>query len=221
MQHTTDRPHKEQCVIETQLTDGRAVCLRTIGPSDEARIRQGIAELSDRSRYLRFFSAFREPPDSVVKQLSAVDGHEHIGWGAILLDGLDNPPIAAAHVIRAEDDAKVGELAVAVLDEYQGLGVARMLIAAALHDCAIEGLLCLEMQLLGENNAAAKLVLQLGAERKSAVGSVQHYTLNVCNALERLRNTEQPPGVEDVMANFASRKHPSANNGWDRHSVSF
>jgi GNAT superfamily N-acetyltransferase len=221
MQQTTDRWHGRQCEIATQLTDGRAVCLRTIRPSDEAWIRQGISELSDRSRYLRFFSAFREPPDSIVKQLSAVDGHEHIGWGAILLDGVDNPPIAAAHVIRADDGATVGELAVAVLDEYQGLGVARMLIAAAMHDCAIESLLTIEMQLLGENNAAVKLVLQLGAERKSAVETVQHYTLDVCKALERLRTTEQPPGVKDVIASFASRRHLTANNGCGRQSVSF
>ncbi|MBL0925846.1 MAG: GNAT family N-acetyltransferase [Sphingomonadaceae bacterium] len=186
--------------IEARLTDGRAVCLRTIRPSDEARIRDGIAEMSDRSRYLRFFSAFREPPESIVKQLSAVDGHDHIGWGAILLDGEDNPPIAAAHAIRDAEQSASGELAIAVLDNFQGLGIARMLIAAVLCDCRAEGICELEMQVLPENRAAAGLVQALGGERKVAIDSVDHYLLDVQATLARLANGKAPPGVATVLS---------------------
>lgn len=192
------------CEIETQLSDGRAICLRTIRPSDEAKIRDGISEMSDRSRYLRFFSAFRSPPDSIVKRLSAVDGHDHLGWGAILLDGQNYPPIAASHAIRSDDDATSGELAIAVLDEYQGLGVARSLIAALLIDCMTEDLLSLEMQILAENRAATNLVTMLGAERKAALDSVAHYTLDVRSAVSRLAASPQPKGVADVFAALRS-----------------
>jgi GNAT superfamily N-acetyltransferase len=202
----SDRPlRKPLCEIETILTDGRAICLRTIRPSDEARIREGIAEMSDRSRYLRFFSAFREPPESIVKRLSAVDGYDHIGWGAILLDGADYPPIAAAHAIRLEDESSRGELAIAVLDEYQGVGLARTLIAAVLHDCLAEDLLELEMQVLGENSAATALVTSLGAKRAPALDSVAHFVLDVGEALEKMRRTYQPQGVKDVLRIFAAR----------------
>jgi GNAT superfamily N-acetyltransferase len=191
---------KPLCEIETTLADGRPVCLRTIRPSDEARIREGITEMSDRSRYLRFFSAFREPPESIVKRLSAVDGHDHIGWGAILLDGVDNPPIAAAHAIRSEDDGAKGELAIAVLDDYHGLGVARMLIAAVLCDCLNEGLTRLEMQVLAENRPAANLAQALGGTRGSAIDSVSHYHLDVRTALESLQGKGVPGGVADVLS---------------------
>ena len=43
-------------VIHSALSDGTRVCLRTITPDDEERIRDGIARLSAESRYLRFFS---------------------------------------------------------------------------------------------------------------------------------------------------------------------
>lgn len=196
-----DNPaRKPLCEIETELSDGRPVCLRTIRPSDEERIREGISEMSDRSRYLRFFSAFREAPESIVKRLSAVDGHDHIGWGAILLDGQDYPPIAAAHAIRSGDDPSTGELAIAVLDDYQGLGLARTLIAALLVDCASENLVRLEMQVLGENRAATGLLAELGAERAPALDSVAHYTLDVRETLQRMRDREQPTGVVDVLA---------------------
>jgi GNAT superfamily N-acetyltransferase len=192
-------PRKPPCEIETILSDGRAICLRTIRPSDEARIRDGISEMSDRSRYLRFFSAFREPPESIVKRLSAVDGHDHIGWGAILLDGDEYPPIAAAHAIRLEDDDARGELAIAVLDEYQGVGLARTLIAAVLLDCLDEDLVELEMHLLGENRAANALVMSLGAKRKPALDSVAHFVLDVRDALAMMRDKPQPQGVMDVL----------------------
>jgi GNAT superfamily N-acetyltransferase len=202
---SADNPaRKPLCEIETELSDGRPVCLRTIRPSDEARIREGITELSDRSRYLRFFSAFREPPESIVKRLSAVDGHDHIGWGAILLDGAENPPIAAAHAIRSDDDPSVGELAIAVLDDYQGFGLARTLIAALLVDCAAERLFRLEMQVLGENRAATGLLIELGAERTPALDTVAHYALDVTLALARMRDRPQPQGVLDVLASVGA-----------------
>lgn len=188
------------CEIETVLSDGRVVCLRTIRPSDEAHIRSGIAEMSDRSRYLRFFSAFRAPPDSIVKRLSAVDGHDHIGWGAILIDGEDYPPIAAAHAIRSEELPWHGELAIAVLDEFHGLGLARMLIAAVLLDCLEEDLPVLEMQMLAENRAAQNLVSHLGAKRTAALDSVSHYWLDVREALNILNGIEESAGLKAVFA---------------------
>lgn len=186
MAHQLPRPPHMLCEIETILSDGRNVCLRTIRPSDEARIRDGISEMSDRSRYLRFFSAFRTPPESIVKRLSAVDGHDHIGWGAILLDGVDYPPIGAAHAIRSETLPSQGELAIAVLDNYQGLGVARMLIAAVLMDCLEEGIDILDMHMLAENRAASNLVTYMGAKRKPVLDSVSHYLLDVRQALDIL-----------------------------------
>lgn len=158
--------------------------------------------MSDRSRYLRFFSAFRTPPESVVKRLSAVDGHDHIGWGAILLDGDDYPPIAAAHAIRLADRTGYGELAVAVLDEYQGQGVARMLIAAVLADCLDEGLDTLEMQVLGENRPMLDLLVNLGATTTAMNGSVNSYALDVAATLARLRAATQPAGLAAVLASL-------------------
>ncbi|MFN3620265.1 N-acetyltransferase family protein [Sphingorhabdus sp.] len=198
-QNSNRAPHL-LCEIETVLSDGRPVCLRTIRPSDEAHIRAGITEMSDRSRYLRFFSAFRAPPDSIVKRLSAVDGHDHIGWGAILLDGEDNPPIGAAHAIRSEELRWHGELAIAVLDEYHGLGLARMLIAAVLMDCIEEDLPVLDMQMLAENRAAQNLVTYLGAKRAAALDSVSHYWLDVREALRILNSDQDSAGLKAIFA---------------------
>ena len=163
--------------------------------------------MSDRARYLRFFSAFREPPESVVKQLGAVDGHDHIAWGAILLDGKHYPPVGAAHAIRSKTHAATGELAIAVLDDYQGQGLARMLIAAVLVECNHEDLPILDVQILGENQVATKLIVSIGAQRQKGIGSVQYYQLNVGMALDKLSHSARPPGVTDVLTALNSLSH--------------
>jgi GNAT superfamily N-acetyltransferase len=198
---STNPGHQPFCEIEAQLSDGRLIGLRPIRPSDETLIRDGIEELSDRSRYLRFFSAFREPPEAVVKQLSAVDGHDHIGWGAILLDDQDFPPIGAARAIRSKDDPATGELAVAVLDDYQRLGLARLLTAVLLEDCMRQGMYWLELHVMSENSSATGFAQSLGAILKSEYpSSVVHYVVNVDEALTRLGKRQRISAINRQTA---------------------
>lgn len=188
--------------IETRLTDGRRVNLRPIRPSDQSRIRDGIIEMSDQARYLRFFSTFREPPEGIVRRLGAVDGLTHIGWGALLMEEDEHHAMGAAHAIRTQENSSTAELAIAVLDEYQGLGLARMLIAAVLAHCLKAGIQTMDIHILPENKPATTLMLSLGARRTPALDSVYHYTLDVKDALLALSHTKQPAGVADVLASF-------------------
>lgn len=192
----------DKAEIETRLTDGRRINLRPIRPSDQTRIRDGIIEMSDHARYLRFFSTFREPPEGIVRRLGAVDGHMHIGWGALLMEEDDHPAMGAAHAIRTEADSPNAELAVAVLDEYQGLGLARMLIAAVLAHSAQAGIRTFDIHILPENNPATSLMVSLGAQRTHAIDSAYHYDLNVKDALIALGRSSQPVGVAEVLAAF-------------------
>lgn len=197
-----DFPISGTAEIETRLTDGRRFILRAIRPSDQSRIRDGIIEMSDHARYLRFFSTFREPPEGIVRRLGAVDGRTHIGWGALLMEGDEHPAMGAAHAIRSQEDCPTAELAIAVLDEYQGLGLARMLIAAVLAHGLKAGIQTMDIHILPENKPATSLMLSLGARRTSTLDSVHHYDLDVKNALRALRHAKQPAGVADVLASF-------------------
>lgn len=203
MSLTVDLPACSNLEIKTRLTDGQHVNLRPIRPSDQNRIRDGILEMSDRARYLRFFSTFKEPPEGIVRRLGDVDGYTHIGWGALLMEGDDHPAMGAAHAIRARENSPNAELAVAVLDEYQGLGLARMLIAAVLAQCSQTDIKTLDIHILPENKPATTLMLSLGAKRTHALDSVYHYDLNIRDALTALGDASQPAGVAGVLASFA------------------
>ncbi|HET6524753.1 GNAT family N-acetyltransferase [Sphingopyxis sp.] len=189
----------EDIAVHSALNDGTAVSLRTITPDDAPLIRDGIAKLSAESRYLRFFSPAPALPDAVVQKLADVDGHDHIAWGAICTECPGRPPIGAVHAVRYRHDGPVGEFSIAVLDEFQGRGLARMMTAALLVHCHAEGLGVLDVHMLSENAAARRLVKSLGAAWAGETAGVADYKLDVAAAIEALRADTDAPGVQDVL----------------------
>ena len=192
-------PRIEDVAVHCALNDGTAVCLRTITPDDAPLIREGIARLSAESRYLRFFSPAPVLPDAVVARLADVDGHDHIAWGAICSDLVGQPPIGAVHAVRHRHDGPVGEFSVAVLDEFHGLGLARMMTAALLVHCHAEGLEVLDVHMLSENAAAKRLVKSMDAVWAGESAGIAEYRLDVVAAIEALRRDSDAPGVQDVL----------------------
>lgn len=189
----------EHIAVFSALNDGTAICLRTIRPEDEERIRDGIAKLSTESRYLRFFSPAPALPDAVVHRLADVDGHDHIAWGALCIDCPGHPAIGAVHAVRYCHDGWAGEFSIAVLDEFQGRGLARMMTAALLIHCRSEGLGMLDVHILSANLAAKNLVKSMGAEWAGESAGVAEYRLDVAGAIEALRADADAPGIQDVL----------------------
>jgi len=192
-------PRIEDIAVHSRLNDGTAVCLRTITPDDAPLIREGIARLSAESRYLRFFSPAATLPDAVIDRLVDVDGHNHIAWGAICSSCPDRPAIGAVHAVRHRADGPVGEFSVAVLDEFHGQGLARMMTAALLVHCRAEGLVELDVHMLSENAAARRLVKALGATWAGETAGVADYRFDVAAGLDALRADADAPGVHDVL----------------------
>ncbi|MEQ8412310.1 MAG: GNAT family N-acetyltransferase [Erythrobacter sp.] len=189
-------------IIETHLNDATPICIRTVRRDDEERLRAGIARLSAHSRYLRFFSGMREPPQGVIDKLLDVDGHDHIAWGAIRTDLADAPALGVVHAFRDEDRAERAEFSVAVIDEYHGLGLARLLTATLLHDCRREGLDTLAVSILPENAGAIRLTHLLGGNRTGNSGEVAEFDINIPEALESLRCEGETPGLDAIFAAF-------------------
>ena len=187
-------------VIHTRLEDGARVCIRSIRPTDELLMREGIAQLSSESRYLRFFSPQPMPSRAVIDRLIQADGHRHIAWGAIHSGNPDHPAIGAVHAVRDDSDDASAEFSVAVVDAFHGLGLARMLIAVLLINCRLEQIETLDVQILSENRAARSLVTWLGAERCKIEHSVAEYVLDTGVALAKLRDEADTEGLRDVFA---------------------
>lgn len=189
-------------IINTQLNDGTPICIRAVREDDEQRLKDGIAQLSPQSRYLRFFSGMREAPSQVLRALVAVDGHDHIAWGALASDLPGTPALGVVHAFRDADDADTAEYSVAVVDAYHGRGLARLLTAVLLLDCQREGLSQFTVHILPENRPALALARSLGAEGAGYDAGVSILEIDIAEALAALRAEADVPGLAAVFAQF-------------------
>jgi ribosomal protein S18 acetylase RimI-like enzyme len=185
--------------IHTRLEDGRTICIRTVTPKDEDRLRAGIARMSPRSRYLRFFSGGASPPDWVIERLLDADGVLHLAWGALDLSDPDHPAMGVVHAMRPEKGDAVAEFSVGVVDAYHGLGIGRLLTATLLLDAAGGQLEAFRAHVLSENEAARRFITRQD-------GPQAEYRVEVAPALERLRGESRPGGLAAIFAHFDARK---------------
>jgi GNAT superfamily N-acetyltransferase len=152
--------------VEHRLRDGTRVRLRPIGPADRARVAAGFEKLSRESRYHRFFTAMPELPEKILDQLVATDGWKHVAIGAEVAS--DDPALAqglgVARFIRLDDAPDVAEVAVAVIDEKQGLGLGTLLLEALVEAARERGIRRFRAITQSENAAARALVAELTDE---------------------------------------------------------
>jgi len=173
--------------IHTRLSDGTPICIRRVRIDDRQRLSEGIAKLTERSRYLRFFSKAPLPPRAVIDRLVDADGQDHIAWGALQMNLEERPALGVVHAFRDEDEPDSADFSVAVIDEFHGRGLARILSAVLLIDCRREGYQELSVQILAENTGALALAKSLGGTYQSQERGVTELEIDIDKALEALR----------------------------------
>jgi len=114
---------------ELTLADGTQLRVRPIVPSDKAQLIDGVERLSEESRYRRFLAAAVHLTEAQLVYLTEIDYVDHFAWGAQVIlddDALDGAGVA--RYVRDPDDPTIAEAAVAVIDEYQGMGIGTVLL---------------------------------------------------------------------------------------------
>ena len=121
---------------EIRLRDGRVVMLRVASPADVPRIAELYTALSQESFRSRFHSG--RPKPALLARLARID----VAPGAVSLIAVAPGPqsrlVAEARYVPTADDA--GELALAVLDDFQGLGLGRLMLSALVDHAKAAGL---------------------------------------------------------------------------------
>lgn len=144
------------------VADGRCVRVRPIHPSDAAAEQAFVTTLSPRSRLLRFHGALKQLPAPVLQAMTAVDFEDHVALVAEA--GCDDGAarlVADARYVR--DGAGQAEFAVAVADDWQGLGLGRELLQRLGSHARTHGIRRLTGSVLGDNEPMLALMRNLGA----------------------------------------------------------
>lgn len=153
------------------LPAGTEVTFRMMSPDDADIERQFITALSDRSRYLRFFSGMREVPNYLLKQL--VEPHFPVSYALIATvpDGAGEKQIGVARYAPTDREG-VAEFAVVVADTWQGFGVASQLLRGVMTAATVAGIRRVEGLVLRENVPMLRLARKLGFEESFEGNSV-------------------------------------------------
>lgn len=176
-----------------RLGDGTDIALRPIFPGDANLLAAAFARLSPQSRYRRFLSPVPRLTDSMLAFLTAVDGVDHRAFGA-LVDEAATGPVGAGVVrwVRTTPDPVVADLAVTVIDDYQGRGLGGLLLDVAVLDAFAHGVERFEGLVLGENISSRRMLTRGGATLRPEGSGVMAYTLPLRPRVELLQGSHLP-----------------------------
>jgi GNAT superfamily N-acetyltransferase len=156
-----------------ELRDGSQIVIRPIRPDDKGAIQDGFERLSPESRYRRFFAPLEELSGRDLRYLTEVDHRDH--EALIAFDRPTGTPVGVARYIRSDDPAEA-EVAVTVVDDWQGRGAATALLEGLVERARDEGVERFVALVLSENRDALELFAHLAPDvqrHRSASGNVE------------------------------------------------
>jgi acetyltransferase len=126
------------------------VALRQIRPDDAPALQAFVRALSPASRRLRFHMALNELTESGLRALTRVDQRVHVAF--VLTTGeRGTERIVGEARYFVSSDKETAEFAIAVADEFRGLGLAERLMAALIGAARAAGLRWLVGEVLAGN----------------------------------------------------------------------
>ncbi|WP_432836396.1 GNAT family N-acetyltransferase [Dactylosporangium sp. CA-092794] len=152
------------------LSDGTTVHLRPIRPDDADRIVALHSRFSERTRYLRYFSAYPRIPQRDLDRFVNVDHHDREAFVVEHAGEL----IAVGRYDRLGAGSHQAEVAFVVEDAHQGRGIGSVLIEHLIAAASGEGITEFEADVLPVNQAMLRVFMAAGfhIEREFADGVV-------------------------------------------------
>jgi GNAT superfamily N-acetyltransferase len=142
-------------------------------PADKSLLREGVRHLSPDSAYRRFFVPTPDLTDSQLTYLTTLDHERHEALG--VSDPVTGEGIAVARYIQTADDPATAEVAIAVVDRWQGRGVGGALLNRLSAVARERGIKRFSGLILAENHRMIKLMSSLGAvvSRRTESGTLE------------------------------------------------
>jgi RimJ/RimL family protein N-acetyltransferase len=155
------------------LRDGSRARLRQIHSSDKELLLRGFERLSKESRYRRFLAPTPQLSEAMVRYLTEVDHHDH--EAIIALDEESGEGIGVARYVRNSARPDVAEVAVTVIDDWQGRGLGTLLLDVISARAREEDIRSFTALMLATNQEMMNLLERLGPLRvvDREVGTVE------------------------------------------------
>ena len=144
------------------LRDGSKVVIRQVHRDDAPLLADGFARLGPESRRLRFLRRKDELSAAELRYFTDVNHHDHEAIGA--LDHADGGGVGVARYVRDASDPQSAEIAVTVVDDWQGRGLATELLAQLSGRARAAGIRRFTALVSADNAAMTALLRRLCAD---------------------------------------------------------
>jgi RimJ/RimL family protein N-acetyltransferase len=136
--------------------------IASILPKNKKQISDGLKEMSSASIRNRFLGSKKEFSDKELEYLTALDGWNHYALGIEEGSGKSRG-IAIIRLVRSSEFHQEAEVAITIIDEYQGKGMGTFLINLIILAALERGITRLSFTFLPQNLAIQKLIRKAGA----------------------------------------------------------
>jgi RimJ/RimL family protein N-acetyltransferase len=166
--------------FRTTLPSGIPVLVRHVGPADAPRLKDGFRLISSLARRRHFPGEdVRELGAEQLKALESVDQKNYCIWGAMNPAKADEPGIGIARYRRLEEEPSAADVAITILDQYQGTGAGLLLHACLHYTAAHNRIRHFYYEVSGENQRFIRHLEHLGAEYMGRVVGVTRLRMPV------------------------------------------
>jgi RimJ/RimL family protein N-acetyltransferase len=143
------------------LRDGSKVLIRPVRRTDAPLLADGFARLSPRSRQLRFLTRKKELSGAELRYFTDVDHHDHEALVAV--NHADGSGVGIARYIRHAGDPHAAEVAVTIVDDWQGRGLGTELVTRLSGRARCEGVHRFTALVAEDNTAVARMLRNTSA----------------------------------------------------------
>ena len=145
---------------DVQLSDGTNIIIRPIRPEDAEIEQEFIRNLSSESRYFRFMNSIEELSLEMLVRFTQIDYHNEMALIAVYPSKDGEEEIGVVRYMTNADKRSC-EFALVVSDQWQGKGIARLLMRNLIEVARDRELELMEGQVLANNHRMLDLMTSL------------------------------------------------------------
>src|SRR5215467_5421955 len=174
------------------LRDRSKVLIRQVRSTDAPLLADGFARLSPQSRRMRFLMTKKQLSPAELRYFTDVDHHDHGALGA--LSHADGRGVGIARYVRLAEDPQAAEIAVTIVDGWQGRGLGTELLTRLAGRARQEGIHRFTALVADDNMAMAGLLRNMGANLVGRSPGTVEYEITLMPG-GRARPHHRPPGL--------------------------